>query len=127
MTRSRLPIGIQTFRTIREEGFYYVDKTAHVRRLVAEAFFAGIPHDWHRKNEIAREGCCASVFYSHFAALGLDVTVEDSSSHGRVDMAVRFNGQVYLFEFKVVERRRARGRSGCRTPGPAALQSVPAA
>ena len=36
MTRRRLPIGIQTFRTIREEGFYYVDKTAHVRRLVAE-------------------------------------------------------------------------------------------
>ena len=36
MTRRRLPIGIQTFRTIREEGFYYVDKTAHVRRLVAD-------------------------------------------------------------------------------------------
>ena len=31
------------------------------------------------------------------------MAVEDSSSHGRVDMAVRFNGQVYLFEFKVVE------------------------
>ena len=27
----------------------------------------------------------------------------DSSSHGRLDMTVRFNGQVYLFEFKVVE------------------------
>ena len=74
-----------------------------LRRLF-EAFFASIPHDWHRKNPIARyEGYYASVFYSHFAALGLDVTVEDSSSGGRVDMAVRFNGQVYLFEFKVVE------------------------
>ena len=73
-------------------------------RTLFEAFFASIPHDWHRKNEIARyEGYYASVFYSHFAALGLDVTVEDSSSRGRVDMAVRFNGQVYLFEFKVVE------------------------
>ena len=29
-----LPIGIQTFRTIREEGYYYVDKTPHIRRLV---------------------------------------------------------------------------------------------
>ena len=29
--------------------------------------------------------------------------MEDSSSHGRLDMAVRFNGQVYRFEFKVVE------------------------
>ena len=36
MTRRRLPIGIQTFRTIREEDCYYVDKTAHVRRLVDE-------------------------------------------------------------------------------------------
>ena len=31
------------------------------------------------------------------------MTVEDSSSHGRVDMAVRCAGRVYLFEFKVVE------------------------
>ena len=36
MTRRRLPIGIQTFRKIREEGCYYVDKTAYIRRLVDE-------------------------------------------------------------------------------------------
>ena len=36
VTRRRLPIGIQTFRTIREEGCYYVDKTPHVRRLLDE-------------------------------------------------------------------------------------------
>ena len=34
--RRRLPIGIQTFRRIREEGYYYVDKTAWLRRLVDE-------------------------------------------------------------------------------------------
>ena len=34
MTKRKLPIGIQTFRTIREEGCYYVDKTAYARRLV---------------------------------------------------------------------------------------------
>ena len=68
------------------------------------AFFSSIPYEWHTRNDIARyEGYYASVFYSHFAAAGLDVTVEDSSSHGRVDMTVRFNGHVYLFEFKVVE------------------------
>ena len=43
------------------------------------------------------------MFYSCFASLGLDITVEDSSSHGRLDMAVVFNDNVYLFEFKVVE------------------------
>ena len=68
------------------------------------AFFASIPYEWYNNNDIARyEGYYASVFYSYFAALGLDITVEDSSSHGRLDMAVRFNGHIYLFEFKVVE------------------------
>ena len=36
MTRRRLPIGIQTFRTLRERGCYYVDKTAFVERLLEE-------------------------------------------------------------------------------------------
>ncbi len=69
-----------------------------------KAFFAGIPYQWHTKNDLADyEGYYASVFYSCFAALGLDITVEDSSSHGRLDMAVVCNDEVYLFEFKVVE------------------------
>ena len=69
------------------------------------AFFASIPYEWYTNNDIASyEGYYASVFYSYFAGLGLDVVVEEeSSSHGRLDMAVRFNGNVYLFEFKVVE------------------------
>ena len=68
------------------------------------AFYASIPHQWYTKNDIARfEGYYASVFYSYFAGLGLDARVEDSTSHGRLDMAVLFNANVYLFEFKVVE------------------------
>ncbi|MBK1692770.1 ATP-binding protein [Ectothiorhodospira mobilis] len=70
-----------------------------------KALYAGLPHDWYRNNPIARyEGHYASVFYSHFAALGVPVTVEDASHHGRVDMAVTFGGHIYLFEFKVVEQ-----------------------
>ncbi len=69
------------------------------------AVFAGIPYEWHTRNDLSRfEGWYASVFYSYFAASGFDVTVEDSSSRGRVDMAVRGAGRVYLFEFKVVEQ-----------------------
>ena len=49
------------------------------------------------------EGFYASVCYSYFAALGYDITVEESSSHRRLDMAVRAGGYVYLFEFKVAE------------------------
>ena len=69
-----------------------------------QAFFASIPYEWYTNNDIAEyEGYYASVFYSYFAGLGLDITVEDSSNHGRLDMAVRSDGSVYLFEFKVVE------------------------
>ena len=69
-----------------------------------QAFFSSIPYEWYTNNDIANyEGYYASVFYSYFAALGLDITVEDSSNHGRLDMAVRFGSDVYLFEFKVVE------------------------
>ena len=33
MEKRRLPVGIQTFRRIREEGYYYVDKTAYALRI----------------------------------------------------------------------------------------------
>ncbi|MBK1693087.1 PD-(D/E)XK nuclease domain-containing protein, partial [Ectothiorhodospira mobilis] len=70
-----------------------------------KALYAGLPHDWYRNNPIAQyEGHYASVFYSHFAALGVQVTVEDASHHGKVDMTVDFGGHLYLFEFKVVEQ-----------------------
>ncbi len=68
------------------------------------AFYASIPHDWYRKNDLAGfEGYYASIFYSYFAALGLDIRLEDTTNKGRIDMAVLFQGQVYVFEFKVVE------------------------
>lgn len=69
-----------------------------------QAFFASIPHDWYRNSPVAQyEGYWASIFYSHFAALGLDIRLEDTTNQGRIDMAVLFNSQVFIFEFKVVE------------------------
>jgi hypothetical protein len=68
------------------------------------ALFNAIPHHWHDNNPIARyEGYYASVFYSHIAALGLDLTPEDASNRGRIDLTLKFNERVWLFEFKVVE------------------------
>ena len=88
---------IRLYRLLEANDFAGLETLFH-------AFFASIPYEWYTNNDIARyEGYYASVFYSYFAGLGLDITVEDSSSHGRLDMAVRFNGNVYLFEFKVVE------------------------
>ena len=68
------------------------------------AFYDSIPYDWYTNNDIARyEGYYASVFYGYLEGAGLEPVVEDSSNRGRLDMAVRFNDNVYLFEFKVVE------------------------
>jgi hypothetical protein len=79
------------------------------------AFYASIANDWYRKSELASaEGYYVSIFYSYFAALGLDIRLEDSTNHGRIDMTVRFNAQVFLFEFKVLEMN----------PAGAALQQI---
>ena len=68
------------------------------------SLFAAIPHQLHDGNPIARfEGFCVSVFYSHLAALGLDLATEDASSNGCLDLRLRFNGRLWLFEFEVVE------------------------
>ncbi|CBL46238.1 Conserved hypothetical protein [gamma proteobacterium HdN1] len=80
------------------------EKNIPAMRDLFHAFFASIPHDWYRNSPIAQyEGYWASVFYSHFAALGLEVIPEDATNHGRIDMMLCFEGHVYLFEFKVVE------------------------
>ena len=92
-------------------------QTGELDKLEAlfHAFFASIPHQWYTNNQIADyEGYYASVFYSYFAALGLDVIVEESTNHGRLDMTLKFNSEVYLFEFKVVQL----------TPGGSALQQI---
>ena len=95
---SQVRNGIRLGRLLKAADFAGLERLLH-------SLFARIPYEWHRRNEIARyEGYCASVFYSHFAGLGLDVTVEDSGSRGRLDMAVRAGGRVYLFEFKLLER-----------------------
>lgn len=73
-------------------------------KTLFHAFFASIPYHWYTNNDIQNfEGYYASIFYSYFAASGLQVIVEDSTNHGRLDMTLKFNQQVYLFEFKVVE------------------------
>ena len=67
--------------------------------------FAAIPHQWYTNGPLAAyEGHYASVIHSCFLMQGFEPIGEDSGSRGRADMAIRFNGRVYLFEFKVVER-----------------------
>ena len=100
----------QTENSVRLANLLETGDCAGLKELF-HAFFASVPYEWHAgrpgrrtRNDIARyEGYYASVFYSYFAALGYEIVVEESSSHGRLDMAVHTGGHVYLFEFKVME------------------------
>lgn len=74
------------------------------------AFFAAIPHDWYRKNQLAGyEGYYASIVYCYFTSLGLDVTAEDSTSHGRIDLTVKLDDRVFLIGFKVIDNDQSAG------------------
>ncbi|MDT8442346.1 MAG: AAA family ATPase, partial [Desulfuromonadales bacterium] len=66
------------------------------------ALFASIPYTNYVNNTIASyEGYYASVVYAYLASLGLDLTVEDATSKGRIDLTVRMPERIYVIEFKV--------------------------
>jgi len=69
--------------------------------------FAAIPYQWYIKNELDKyEGYYASIFYAVFVSLGYDLEVEESTNRGRIDMAIKTDKTVIIFEFKVVEGER---------------------
>lgn len=71
--------------------------------ITIKAFFASIPHNWHRNNLIANyEGYWASVFYALFASLGFQTITEDATSLGNIDMTLIVDNHIYIFEFKVI-------------------------
>lgn len=55
-----------------------------------KTFFASVPVDWYRKNNIAEfEGFYSAMFYAFFAALGMDITAEDTTNRGKIDLTVK--------------------------------------
>ncbi|MCL4512980.1 MAG: ATP-binding protein, partial [Candidatus Eremiobacteraeota bacterium] len=73
-------------------------------KIIFHRFFASIPYEWYTKNNLSSyEGFYASIVYAYFTAAGLKCVVEDSTSKGKLDMAVFYKNRCYLFEFKVVE------------------------
>ncbi len=67
-----------------------------------QAFFASIPHDWYRRNNLAGyEGYWASLVYCLFAALGVETRAEEPSNQGQVDLVIEYQGRIWLLEFKL--------------------------
>jgi hypothetical protein len=66
------------------------------------SLFASIPYTNYVNNTIGSyEGYYASVIYAYLASLGLDLTAEDTTSKGRIDLTVRMAQAIYIIEFKV--------------------------
>ena len=96
--------------TLEKNQLWQSITSGNIERIesILKALYAAIPYQWYVKNNIADyEGYYASVFYAFFASLGLDIICEESSNAGRLDMAVRLEDKVYLFEFKISENNPA--------------------
>ena len=73
-----------------------------------KTFLAGIPHQWYDAGGVDRfEAHYAGMLYLCFRAVGADLQVEDSSSHGRADMVVFHGGKVFVLEFKMAKEGEA--------------------
>ncbi len=76
------------------EGF-----TANLR-----SFLAGLPYQWQGEHSPARyEAWYAAMLYVALDAPDVDIRLEESTSQGRSDMVLLHDGQVFVFEFKMVE------------------------
>lgn len=71
-------------------------------KSILSSHFASIPHDWYRNNDITNyEGFYASIIYSLVCALGYEVIAEDITNHGKIDLTVKMDDKIIIFEFKL--------------------------
>ena len=129
MNRRLLPIGIQDFRTIREQDFYYVDKTPFIRRLVGEGrfYFLSRPR---RFGKSLLLDTLKSLFEGHEALFqGLDIHGHWDWSAAHPVVRLSFDGKYndpedlersILTQLEVIERNAGLPDAVCRT-GPERL------
>ncbi|MFP4080050.1 MAG: AAA family ATPase [Ectothiorhodospira sp.] len=72
----RLPIGIQTFSTIREGGYYYVDKTPIIKRLVQQNKFCFLSRPRRFGKSLLLETCAACSKASRGCSRGCTSTID---------------------------------------------------
>ena len=105
MERQRYPIGLQSFKEIREGGYVYVDKTEYIYQLLrgSKYYFLSRPRRFGKSLFLSTLKC----FFENKRELfeGLDITV-----HSEIEWTERpvihidFNGADYSKEESLVER-----------------------
>ncbi len=69
------------------------------------SLFASIPYNNFTNNKLYEyEGYYASVVYTYLAGIGLDIIPEDITNIGRMDLSVKLEDKIFIFEFKLTEK-----------------------
>ena len=69
------------------------------------SLFASIPYSNFTNNKLPEyEGYYASVVYAYLASIGLDIIPEDITNLGRMDLSVKLEDKLFIFEFKLEEK-----------------------
>lgn len=98
----------QTVEVIRyQQRLYNALKTADMTALEAflQHLFASIPYNNFTNNTLQNyEGFYASVMYAYLASLGFELIAEDTTNQSRIDITLKLDGLIYLFEIKAVDK-----------------------
>jgi hypothetical protein len=64
--------------------------------------FSSLSYSSYMKNNIAKfEGYYSNIIYVYLSTLGFELIQEDFSSEGRIDLTLKHQDKVFIFEFKV--------------------------
>ncbi len=75
-------------------------------QTVIYSLFEGISYHNYQNNPIQNyEGYYASVLYAYFKSSGEELIAEDTTRRGRIDLTLKINGKIFIFEFKVVDKK----------------------
>ena len=111
-TRRGYAVGVQLFDRMRERGSVYVDKTEYVWKMVstdATNFFLSRPRRFGKSLlvdtlrcyfEGRKELLYQSLIYAALMGFGADVSAEERTSDGRMDIALKVPQAIYIIELK---------------------------
>ncbi len=98
----------QTHETLQfQQGLHDCLKAGDLKGLEAsiKRLFSSIPYNNFTNNKLQNyEGYYASVMYAYLASLGFELIAEDTTNHNRIDLTLKLDNKIYIFEIKAVDK-----------------------
>jgi hypothetical protein len=83
------------YKSLLEANFPNLEKSI-------QSLFSSIPYNLYVNNPMfKREGYYVSVFYAYIKSMGLEISVEEATNKGRIDMVIKYPNGIFVTEFKV--------------------------